>query len=240
MMMMTLMQCIKQARWPEDGPLSILPGVEVALEKKRISEENRNPSPMNLVELTTMSRGDLDNLMSLVQVPDASRAAVNNLISIKTSPLLTSIQFLRVVTALPQIGIDVTKATAEVVEASISRKNPSINRDFRIQAPKFPKPQTEGYFIILGDTQKDEIYALKRVGFSARNGGNGYDSRKPVQKFTLNLPPPGLEGVDVSLIVISDGYIGLDSRLGVRLQTTQAVPGTWIEKDHHHLQGHVE
>lgn len=82
---------------------------------------------------------------------------------------------------------------------------------------------------------KDEIFALKRVGFSAKNGGRG----RPTANFTLNLPPPGLEGVDASLMVLSDGYIGLESRLGVRLQTTQAVPATWVEKDHL-LQGPVE
>lgn len=88
---------------------------------------------------------------------------------------------------------------------------------------------------------KDEIYALKRVGFSAKNnGGGGSNNRMPIARFTLNLPPPGLEGVDASLMVVSDGYIGLESRLGVRLQTTQTVPGTWIEKDHHLLQGPIE
>lgn len=83
---------------------------------------------------------------------------------------------------------------------------------------------------------KDEIYALKRVGFSAKSGGGS----RPTAKFTLNLPPPGLDGVDASLMVLSDGYIGLESRIGVRLQTTQAVPATWVEKDHHLLQGPVE
>lgn len=126
------------------------------------------------------------------------------------------------------------------MEASISRKNPSINRDFRIQAPKFPKPQTEGYFIVLGDVIKDEIYALKRVGFSAKNNSGGGDNRRPTARFTLNLPPPGLEGVDATLIVMSDGYIGLESKSEVRLQTTQVVPGTWVDKDHHLLQGPVE
>lgn len=80
---------------------------------------------------------------------------------------------------------------------------------------------------------KDEIYALKRIGFSAKNGGGG----KPTARFTLDLPPPGLEGVDSSLMILSDGYIGLESRLGLRLQTTQAVPATWVEKDPHLLQG---
>lgn len=74
MMMMTLMQCIKQARWPEDGPLAALPGVEVELEKKRISGEN--PSPRNLAELSTMLKPDLEPLMRSVEVPNASQSSV--------------------------------------------------------------------------------------------------------------------------------------------------------------------
>lgn len=76
MMMMTLMQCIKQARWPEDGPLAALPGVDVELERKRIEDSNGNALPGNLAELTTMSRPDLERVMSLVGVPGASKASV--------------------------------------------------------------------------------------------------------------------------------------------------------------------
>lgn len=79
MMMITLMQCIKQARWPEDGPLATLPGVEVELERRRIEEGNENALPRNLVELTTMSRPDLERVMRLVEVPGTSQASVNPL-----------------------------------------------------------------------------------------------------------------------------------------------------------------
>lgn len=79
MMMITLMQCIKQARWPEDGPLATLPGVEVELERRRIEEGNGNASPKNLAELTTMSRPDLERVMHLVEVPSTLQASVNPL-----------------------------------------------------------------------------------------------------------------------------------------------------------------
>lgn len=79
MMMITLMQCIKQARWPEDGPLATLPGVEVELERRRIEEGNGNASPRNLAELTIMSRPDLESVMRLVEVPGTSQASVNPL-----------------------------------------------------------------------------------------------------------------------------------------------------------------
>lgn len=75
-MMITLMQCIKQARWPEDGPLAALPGVDVELERKRIKEGSENASPGNLTQLSTMSKPDLERVMHLVKVPSASKASV--------------------------------------------------------------------------------------------------------------------------------------------------------------------
>lgn len=74
--MITLMQCIKQARWPEDGPLAALPGVDVELEKKRIREGSENASPGNLAELSAMLKPDLERVMHLVEVPSASKTSV--------------------------------------------------------------------------------------------------------------------------------------------------------------------
>lgn len=87
--MMTLMQCIKQARWPEDGPLAALPGVDVELERKRIEEGNGNASPRNLAELTTMPRPNLERVMCLAEVPSASQASVN-ILPVYQCHLLTS------------------------------------------------------------------------------------------------------------------------------------------------------
>ena len=83
--------------------------------------------------------------------------------------------------------------------------------------------------MLLGDSRKDELYALKRVGWPTRGGAGG---GKPSVKFSLGLPEGGvLEGLDATLLVMSDGYLGLVQRTGVHLQTTQVVPGTWIEKE---------
>jgi len=83
--------------------------------------------------------------------------------------------------------------------------------------------------VLLGNSQKDELYALKRVGWPTRGRAGG---GKPSVKFSLGLPEGGmLEGLDATLLVMSDGYLGLVERIGVHLQTTQAVPGTWVEKE---------
>ena len=54
-MMISLMQCIKQARWLDDGPLAQLPGVDVEMAKKEAEKTT-------LADVTSMSRQDLESL----------------------------------------------------------------------------------------------------------------------------------------------------------------------------------
>ena len=74
-MMITLLECIKQARWPTDGPLSILPGVKVSEEKKRI--EDGTMPPASLVELPTLLPPALEDIIRLFGVPRAHQSSVS-------------------------------------------------------------------------------------------------------------------------------------------------------------------
>ncbi len=38
-------------------------------------------------------------------------------------------------------------------------------QDSKAQAPRFPKPKDEGWFLVLGEVEKKELLAIKRVGF---------------------------------------------------------------------------
>ncbi|KAG0132069.1 putative RNA helicase [Tuber indicum] len=210
--MITLMQSIKQARWPGDGALSFLPGIEPSIEKSLRENDTVAPLlPKDLASLSQLPAKDLRKLADRAGIPQAGR------------------QFLLAASSIPQISISATTATTSTLSATLTRQNAPQSRDFRIYTPKFPKPQTEGWFVLLGDLRKDELHALKRVGWSTRSGAGG---GKPSVKFSLGLPEGCvLEGLDGTLIVMSDGYLGLMQRTGVHLQTKQVVPGTWIEKE---------
>ncbi|PWW75443.1 Sec63-domain-containing protein [Tuber magnatum] len=206
--LITLMQSIKQARWPDDGALSLLPGIEPSTEKSLRENDTVAPLlPKDLASLSQLPDKDLRKLADLAGIPQAG--------------------FLLATSSIPQISISVATATTSALSATLTRQNAPQSRDFRIHAPKFPKPQTEGWFVLLGDLRKDELYALKRVGWPARGGdGRGKQS----VRFSLGLPKDGaLEGLDATLVVMSDGYPGLMQRTGVHLPTKQVVPGTWVE-----------
>jgi antiviral helicase SLH1 len=67
---------------------------------------------------------------------------------------------------------------------SLARRNAPINPECRIYAPRFPKPQTEGFFLIVCSATSNggdgELLGLKRVSWppvAKRNGnGNGKDN----------------------------------------------------------------
>lgn len=69
--MITLLECIKQARWPDDGPLSILPGVDVSESKQRVAAKT---APHSLADVPGFP---VKELAGLLGVPKALQAQVS-------------------------------------------------------------------------------------------------------------------------------------------------------------------
>ncbi|KAI9786247.1 MAG: hypothetical protein M1839_007658 [Geoglossum umbratile] len=193
-MMVTLLECIKSARWPHDGPLSTLPGVTAENERHRIEE--LKSAPTTTAEIGKLSSTELALAMKQVQVPQAMKQ-----------------QFTRAASIMPYLTLSVPSTTALSLSLTLTRQNPPVsNPDFRIWAPRFPKPQTEGWFVIVGDEGRDEVLALKRVGWDGNNNSNATTGRRPTANCTLKLPESAGERV-VSVLVVSDAYIGMVFRV---------------------------
>ncbi|KAJ5101298.1 hypothetical protein NUU61_003520 [Penicillium alfredii] len=234
-MLMTLLQCIKSARWPEDHPLSILPGVQV--------ENPQHALPGSLVALSSQPAASISDFVKKLHLPP---------------------QFTRATSQLPHLTIAVANASAKGMMVSLSRRNPATNPDYRIYAPRFPKPQTEGFFLIVSSALPDgtdgELLGLKRVSWPPmskqrgnnkgnsiagssqsgsahqqnRNGGGSLTVRSSVKfpESVLSQLPSATTGgtAQVNVRVISDSYIGMQWNLSdveVALNTgpqTQSVP----------------
>lgn len=151
-MLMTLLQCIKSARWPEDHPLSILPGVP--------TEKPRSGLPGTLVSLSSQPAGAVAALVKKLNLP---------------------FNFTRITSQLPHLSVSVASISAKGVAVSLTRRNQPTTPECKVYAPRFPKPQTEGFFLIicsaLPNGMDGELLGLKRVSWppvSKRNGnGNG-------------------------------------------------------------------
>lgn len=154
-MMITLLQCIKSARWPTNNPLSILPGIEP---EAPLTEDTSEGIPKDLVALASSTTPSA-TLLSTLQIPASQRT-----------------QAQRALSFLPSLKLNLPPSAPSSIGVVLSRANahPAPN-DFHVYAPRYPKAQSEGYFVLAVDPAGDEVVALKRVGWNsgavARNKG---------------------------------------------------------------------
>ncbi|KAK3115284.1 putative steryl acetyl hydrolase mug81, partial [Teratosphaeriaceae sp. CCFEE 6253] len=188
--MITLLQCVKSARWEDDGPLAILPGVEGEKEKKRLVGERSKPS--SLIEATTMPGDEMVAVLRQLDVPDAAHAKA-----------------FKALTQLPQLRVGVSDVNALSMTINLARLNPVQDRDHRIFAPKYPKPQTEGYFVIVSDAARGDIVGLKRVSWPSPDKIRGGNAARPSTRVTVRLPQGSVER-KMRVMVVSDSYVGME------------------------------
>ncbi|KAI5463233.1 Sec63 Brl domain-containing protein [Mariannaea sp. PMI_226] len=184
--MMSLLQCIKCARWPTDPPISILPNVET----------------------------DATDTTTLAKVASLNRNQAGQLAKKLGVPVSQTNRFSRAVSILPNVAVSIDNVTALSVTVGLKRLNPLVEREARIYAPKFPKPQTESWFVVVADVAKDEVIAVKRVGWSTMPGRQLGTGTRPSTKTTIKLPEaePG-QARKLDVLVVSDAYIGLEHRV---------------------------
>ncbi|PVI04840.1 Sec63-domain-containing protein [Periconia macrospinosa] len=241
-MMITLLQAIKSARWPTDGALSLFPGVIPELETKRL--QHPKAFPKTLVEASTASAPLLEKA--------ARFAGVSNAAAIK--------RFLEPISRLPVLKVNLPNVNAVSLTVVLERANAARVQQqggVRIYAPRYPKPQTEGFFVIISYQGTDEIIALKRVGWNdqtrtnknpqtGRGGrgrgagggsGGGRNATGNPQKLQgsakISLPEEA-QGKKVDVRVLSDAYLGMSWKIeGVEVPEAPRVEdgGKGKEKD---------
>ncbi|CAG8708288.1 4292_t:CDS:2, partial [Acaulospora morrowiae] len=176
----SLLQCIKQARWPNDSSLLTLPGI--------------NSSMVNSISLN--NGRTVACLGELLDLPEEELVKIfENVESLSESDAR---QIREVILRIPSIDVTCHLNTSNdslipkeeySITISLDRKNLKSNHDGRIYSPHFPKSQYESWWIMLGETHTDEIIDLKRINM--RNGPSGELTKKI--KTSLKLVAPGKE-----------------------------------------------
>ncbi|KAI1335443.1 Sec63 Brl domain-containing protein [Xylariaceae sp. FL0016] len=180
--MIKLLQCVKSARWPQDSPLAIFPGINADTVKDNTAFQ----------KLTPQSRGQVEQLAKKSGVPSSQIT-----------------RFTRAVSVIPNINVKTENITAQSLTISLKRLNPIVERDGRVYAPRYPKPQTEGWFVVVCDVARDEIIAVKRVGWSHGPNSSVRAGDKPTAKTNIKLPEADGKERKVDVLVLSDAYIGM-------------------------------
>lgn len=212
--MVTLLQAIKSGRWPSDGPLSLFPGIDVEKEKQRI--QHPKAALKTLIEVSTASAPVLEKAARFAGV---ANAAVK--------------RFIEPISRLPVVKLDLANLTAVNFTLNLTRQNPARSGPggVRIYAPRYPKPQTEGYFVIVSYAGTDEIIALKRVGWNDSGSGSGRGAGKRNNAGGAKLQgsarislPREARGKKADVSVLSDAYLGMKWKLeGVDLPSAPEV-----------------
>ena len=88
--------------------------------------------------------------------------------------------------------------------------------DGRIHSPRFPKPQYESWWLILGNKDHNDLLGLKRV--SMRNGPNETLGNRINTSITFDTPSH-IGKHNYTLYLVSDGYLGLDQQIDIPFET---------------------
>ncbi|KFG83904.1 activating signal cointegrator 1 complex subunit 3 [Metarhizium anisopliae] len=186
--MIGLLQCIKSARWPTDPVVSILPGVE--------PESTKDNTPLS--KLSVLKPNEVNQMSKKLGLKSAQQLS----------------RVARAVSFLPNVSVSTSDVTALSVTVNIKRINALVDREARIYAPKFPKPQTEGWFVLVGDITRDEVIAVKRATWAAPGAKSLGQSSTPSVKTVIKLPEAvGGQARKVDILVVSDGYVGLEYKI---------------------------
>jgi len=212
-----MLQCVKCARWKEDGGMSILPDIDVLIGSKR--DDNNNTS-LSLVRLTETNKTALEKaLREQYSIRDPkSLSRITGIVD----KYLPKIKILTSSTkpshAKKRIHNDDSESIvieSGILNLTLKRLNPLADKEGHVYAPKFPKQQTEGYFIIVTDAVDGELLALKRLGWYSATNDRDVSARS-----NIRIPPrerdgnieKGSQGDDVRIVnvmVMSDTYIDM-------------------------------
>ncbi|KXS12052.1 Sec63-domain-containing protein [Gonapodya prolifera JEL478] len=207
---MSLLQSIKQGRWRNSNTLLTLPN----LDSQSLSHM-RTKSGANvecLAELVVMPEQRVFEIVN--RVPGISTHSARNITDVVMSMPLTDIG----VRLSAKGGEEVSKlhyrvplSTEVTVKVSIKRKRPHKEKDGRIHAPRFPKPQYESYWLAIGETETDDLVALKRLLPSRADSVGGTSSGTAASLAFTPVEEPGR--YTYTIFVVSDGYLGLDRQI---------------------------
>lgn len=215
--MIRLLQCIKSARFTTDYPLSILPEVSEIFDDKLADK-----LPQDLVTAAQLAnrfnKKTIDGLINTLNITHAVRR-----------------DFSRAISYLPDV--EILASDSGRVDGSLTvtlrRRNELRDREGRIYAPRFPKPQSEGYFVIITASGGLNVLGMKRANWpgiasgtnassksgQASSAGSSSGGRIRGGKLEANVKvrlPDYLimeREMNVDILVMSDAYPGMEWRV---------------------------
>lgn len=204
---MKLMQCIKQGVWPFESSLYILPKFTAEfMSKLKVGGKK-------ITELFALAIMNEANMTKALLATGASNRHVEEMV--------------KVVLSLPVLKIQWT------IAGCVTDKHDCLhlekNKDYTIKiecirlrsskythSPRFPKAQTEGWWMMLTEESDNEIHLLKRV--TPPSTGQNFKGNFTTSMVFTTPDDPGEYTYEI--MCISDIYVGFDAQVNVKFTIT--------------------
>ncbi|KAI9689957.1 MAG: hypothetical protein M1822_009839 [Bathelium mastoideum] len=193
--MILLLQCVKSARWPDDPPLSILPGLDSMAERE--GKLGRSASPISLETAASVPTAKTEQTFRDLGLHNTGAA-------------------MKIVQQLPNLVLNISDIHTLGLTVNIRRKNAPMNQEHRMYAPKFPKPQSEGFFVLVSEAGRSNIVALKRVSWTSTAASQNRKGSQLTTRTVVKLPH-NHKARTLDVLVTSDGYVGMEWNLKIEV-----------------------
>jgi pre-mRNA-splicing helicase BRR2 len=193
---MELSQMLTQAQWNNQSVLLQLPHFTKEL-------------------VSSCNAAGVQTIADLMELEDAQR---DKLLRFSPAQLM---QVAQVCNSYPDIDVSYTIPEAEdlhagersVIEVRLLRdpdddEAEELSGVPLVQAPRYPGAKTEGWWLVLGSVDSNELLSIKRVAMSAREA---------TIKLDFTPPPHALGKVKYMLYFMSDSVLGCDQEFEVAL-----------------------
>lgn len=197
LMFMKLMQCVKQGYWFDDDPITAIPGVDL----RRLSKEDLNGTVEGLIEPLLQEQKDIlegKKITKLVDIGSMNSRELERLSQrLKISEEYKK-DFHYHCSKLPVGRFTISQTSPEKLHVKLQHTNTPVNNDFKMLLPNFPKTQKESWFVMLIDSNEQELLLIKRAA-------PRMEKSKGVVDCDLQIPLE-LRGLDYTVLMYNDAF----------------------------------
>ena len=206
--LINVLRSLKQALWPTDSPLLMLPHIkhnDLGLLKFGVE------SVTMISQLCSADPQDVYEMLKPLKLGNQKVKQIQETIAML--PSISISEFL-VPNETEKFGRWYLKPSLEYkVKITINRNNkyPTNKQEqYTINSPRFPKPQKEGWFLIVTNPIKNTIVAAKRLMPILK-------SKTYISSMIKFKTPEYIGEHDYEFKIISDGYYGIETRHVLRM-----------------------
>lgn len=225
----TLMQCIIQARWPSDSPLTTLPHIESQhlYLFLHLTKDSKKPCIMlNGLKVSCMRNYELLAKYLRKEFEENQIQQIHRAIcDLPTTDIKLHVRGLwfdadheqdKRITQPPArdqwMPLHADQEYTLLLDMQRRGGNPN-----NVLCPRFPRGKNEGWFVTLGTVDDGELHALKRV--------------PPRGTAQLTFYTPSRTGrIIYTVYIMSDSYMGLDQQYDLQFEIIDAMPSENVDK----------